>query len=127
MLELHEFRMVVEYIDQNGSTTMLRMKKDTGLFGTRLSKTLEAHPDLFILSENSQKVALNTDSEHYGNIGAMVTLYQERKQKKQSLWYMLAGGFALLLVVLFALTMLTSEKPTGPRPGEIPVPVDTAP
>ena len=126
MLDSQAMKTVLEYLRDNGATTLLRLKKDTGLYGTSLIKTLQACPDIFILTENQQKSELNTEGEFGADITQMLQAYENRQRRKQNFLYMAIAGFGLLLVLLLVLAGMTSDRNERTDPATIPVPVDTA-
>jgi hypothetical protein len=112
MLEVKELQRVLESVEQNGNPglSMLRLKADTGLYGTELTKTLQRNPDIFKLTENGQLVQINREAEHAGNHEAILHLYATRQAGKKRMVVLIVLIVAVVLIAGNGINYVISKK-----------------
>ena len=107
MLKVSELDHVLKLIEKNGNPgmTMLRLKKESGMYGTRLTHFIEKHKDIFTLTENGQMVNINTFGEHRGHREEILKIYEKdlsARNKKLRATY-IAVAIALIAALAAAL------------------------
>lgn len=109
MLKTYELEKVLLQIEQNGNPgmTMLRLKKDTGLYGTRLTNFLEQQTEFFTLTENGQMVNINTMQDHHGDREKILGLYEKQLANRRK--KLIGAGVAIAVACGAALATVINS------------------
>lgn len=112
MLEVYELQKVLQLIEQNGNPgiSLLRLKADTGLFGSRLSHFVQKHPEIFHLKENGQMVEINKEAEHLGSHETILKNYETNKSQKKRMIMLIVVTVAFILIAGNGIGYLVSQR-----------------